>query len=422
MRILQFCNKSPYPPKEGGPIAMNALTEILIKQGHSVKILAINTPKYSVCIDTIDKLYCKQTGIELVCVDTRFRILGALKSLLKNTPYHVDRFKSKKLQQKLKELLLKEKFDIVILETVYLAIYVDIIRKYSSSGIILRAHNVEHSIWKQIAKNVHGTLKKHYLSVLAKQLEEFEKRVIPLFDAILSISPTDSHWFRNQNDIPIVTIPFGVDIDETLQNISPFRCNNLFSIASMDWYPNLEGIEWFLNNVWEKIHCLYPDLIFRIAGRNMPDTLNHTRLHNINIVGEVEDAKLFMHENGVLVVPLWSGSGIRIKIIEAMSIGKVVITTSIGLEGIMAKDKEHVLIANTPQEFIEAVKFCRENPYLCEQIGKNAQQLIKRNHNNTLISLELKSFIENCFPLKATSSKIAASNRQQATGRQAAKK
>jgi glycosyltransferase involved in cell wall biosynthesis len=401
MRILQFCNKSPYPPKEGGPIAMNALTEILIKQGHSVKILAINTPKYSVCADSIDKLYCKQTEIELVYVDTRFRVLGALKSLLNNTPYHVDRFKSKKLQHKLQELLLKEKFDIVILETVYLAIYVDIIRKYSSAEIILRAHNVEHNIWKQVAKNVQGKLKKRYLSVLARQLERFEKDAIPLFDAILCISPTDSHWFRKQNkEIPIETILFGVDIDEALQNVSPFRCNNLFSIASMDWYPNLEGIEWFLDNVWEKIHCLYPDLFFRIAGRNMPETLNHTRLQNINIVGEVADAKLFMHENGILIVPLWSGSGIRIKIVEAMSIGKVVITTSIGLEGIMAKDKEHVLIANTPQEFIEAVKFCMENPYLCEQIGNNARQLIKRNHNNTLISLELKNFIEKILPKK----------------------
>jgi glycosyltransferase involved in cell wall biosynthesis len=295
-----------------------------------------------------------------------------------------------KLEQKLKHLLLGEDFDVVILETVYMAVYVDVIRKYSSAKIILRPHNVEHLIWKQIAENNHRGFKKLYLSILAKQLERFESSVISSFDSVLCISPTDSLWFRKQNnDIPIKVIPFGVDIDESLQNTPSFRCNNLFSIASMDWYPNLEGIEWFLDNVWKKVYFLYPNLVFKIAGRNIPDNLKRIGMQNVEVVGEVADAKLFMRENGILIVPLWSGSGIRIKIIEAMSIGKVVITTSIGLEGIVAKDREEVLIANTVQEFIKAITFCIENPATCEQIGKNARQLIKEYHNNSLISVQL---------------------------------
>jgi glycosyltransferase involved in cell wall biosynthesis len=382
MRILQFCNKSPYPPKEGGPIAMNAITELLTKQGHSVKILAINTPKYTVSSENVDESYYQKTKIEWVWVDTRFRIPNAFKSLSKNTSYHVDRFRSKQLEEKLTELLSKEDFDVVILETVYLAVYVDAIRKHSSAKIVLRAHNVEHLIWKQIAKNTKKGLKRLYLSILAKQLERFEKTVISSFDAVWCISPTDKLWFCNQNKtVSIKVVPFTVDIDESLTNEHPFRCDNLFSIASMDWYPNLEGIQWFLDNVWEKIHGLYPDIIFRVAGRNMPDKLKYIQIPNVEIIGEVSDAKLFMQENGVLVVPLLSGSGVRIKIVEAMSIGKAVITTSVGLEGIMAKDREHVLIANTPQEFIEAVKFCKDNPHACKQIGKNAQQLIKEKHN-----------------------------------------
>jgi glycosyltransferase involved in cell wall biosynthesis len=367
---------------------MNALTQLLIKQGHQVKVLAINTPKYTVHTENIDQLYAQKTEIELVWVDTRFRLWGALKSLLRNTSYHVNRFQSEQLAQKLKELLLKEDFDIVILETVYLSDYVRLIRKYSSAKIILRAHNVEHLIWKQIAKNTHQRIKKWYLSLLAKQLEQFEENAIPFFDVIFCISSTDSLWFYEQNkDIPVRVVPFGVDIDEPLQDL-PFRHDNLFSIASMDWYPNLEGIQWFLDNVWKKVHCLYPELVFRIAGRNMPVSLKRLQIQNVEVVGEVVDAKLFMQENGILTVPLWSGSGVRIKIIEAMSIGKVVITTSIGLEGIMAIDKEHVLIANTPQMFVEAVKFCMENPFACEQIGKNARQLIKEKHNNNRITVD----------------------------------
>jgi glycosyltransferase involved in cell wall biosynthesis len=392
MRILQFCNKSPYPPKEGGPIAMNALTQLFIRQGHRVKVLAINTPKYTVQTENIDPLYAQKTEIELVWVDTRFRVRGALKSLLRNTSYHVDRFRSKRLAQKLKEILLQEDFDVVILETVYLSDYVHIIREHSSAEIVLRAHNVEHLIWKQIAKNTPKGIKKSYLSLLAKQLEQFEKQAISFFDTIFCISPADAHWFREQNsDVAVKVVPFGVDIDDTPQKAIPFRCDNLFSIASMDWYPNLEGIQWFLDNVWEKIHALYPELVFRIAGRNMPVSLKRLQIQHVEVVGEVLDAQLFMRENGILIVPLWSGSGVRIKIIEAMATGKVVITTSIGLEGIMATDREHVLIADTPQMFVEAVKFCMDNPMACEQIGKNAQLLIKETHNNNRIRLQFNN-------------------------------
>ncbi len=401
MRILQFCNKSPYPPKEGGPIAMNAITQMLIKQGHTVKVLAINTPKYSVDEDTINILYRQQTNIELVWVDTQFYIFPAILSLIKNTSYHVDRFKSKKLEQKLKELLLDNDFDIVFLETVYLAVYADVIRKYSSAKLILRAHNVEHTIWEQIAKNTTTGFKKTYFTILAGQLRKFERNAICLFDAILCIATKDKLWFSSQNNnIPVDVIPFGIDIHELSQNTVYPDCTNLFSIASMDWYPNIEGIQWFLNNVWGKIHTVYPDLIFRIAGRNMPDSLKNVQLRNIDIVGEVDDAGQFIQENGILIVPLLSGSGIRIKIIEAMSMGKIVITTSIGLEGIAAKDKEHILLADTPQAFVEAVKFCMENPSQCQQIGKNAQQFIKENHNNSLISLRLENNLEKVYSQK----------------------
>jgi len=398
MQVLQICNKSPYPSKEGGPIAMNAVTNMLLKQGHSVKILAINTHKYWVNPNNIDETYRKKTNIELIWVNTRFRILFAVLSLLKNTSYHVDRFKSKKLQSRLKELLLENNFDIIIMETVYLTVYADIIRKYSSAKLILRSHNVEHAIWEQIAKNTPKGLKKIYLSLLAKQLKKFEKNAVNLFDAVLCISKTDKLWFSAQNNNAIVeTIPFGIDIEDFSHNTCTFKCNNLFSIASMDWYPNIEGIEWFLNNVWSKIHNLYPELVFKIAGRNMPDNLKNIKLQNIDIVGEVDDAKQFMLDNGVLVVPLWSGSGVRIKIIEAMSIGKVVITTSIGLEGISAKDKQHILIADTVNAFVEAVKFCMENAVICEQIGKNAQQFIRENHNNELISLHLENKLNEIY-------------------------
>ena len=184
MRILQLCNKSPYPAKEGGPIAMNAITQMLLCEGHEVKIIAVNTPKYNIDIHTIDPAYRQATRIELVEVNTQLSIAGALKSLFTNVSYHVERFKSKRLEQKLIDVLSKENIDVVIFETIYLAIYADIIRKYSRAKLILRAHNIEHTVWRRIALNTSFGLKKMYLSLLAKQLKTFEQKAIHGFDEI----------------------------------------------------------------------------------------------------------------------------------------------------------------------------------------------------------------------------------------------
>ena len=382
MKALQICNKSPYPAKEGGPIAMNAITQLLQKQGYEVKILAINTPKYFVSTDEVDADYQQQTAIEWIWVDNRLNVCSAALSLLRNSSYHVDRFKSKQFAAKISEILSAETFDLVILETVYLSVYVDVIRKYFSGRLVLRAHNIEHLIWERIAKNTFFGLKKLYLSLLAKQLRTFEKSVLSRYDEIWCISSQDMQWFENQHPNKLVKlVSFAIKNENIPNKPIHYQCNNLFSLGSMDWYPNKEGIVWFLDTVWHAIHQKYPDLTFKIAGRNIPPHWKQLNYKGVEIVGEVENAADFLEENGVLVVPLWSGSGVRIKIIEAMAAGKVIITTTIGLEGINAIHKKHVLLADTVNEFVDAVTFCLQQPQQCQTIAENARQFIREKHS-----------------------------------------
>jgi glycosyltransferase involved in cell wall biosynthesis len=384
MKALQICNKSPYPAKEGGPIAMNAITQMLQQQGYEVKILAINTPKYAVATEEVDADYQLQTAIEWIWVDNRVKMRSALISLLKNSSYHVERFKSKEFAEKIRSVLSEETFDIVVLETVYLSVYIDVIRNCFSGRLVLRAHNVEHLIWERIAKNTFFGLKKLYLSILARQLRAFEKSVIPRYDEIWCISAQDMQWFENQNRNKLVKlVPFGIKSENISNKPIHYQCNNLFFLGSMDWYPNKEGIVWFLDNVWNTLLEKYPDLRFRIAGRNIPPHWKQLNYQGVEIVGEVASAADFLEENGVMVVPLWSGSGVRIKIIEAMAAGKVIITTTIGLEGIGAIHKKNVLLADTVNEFVDAVTFCLQQPAQCQAIAENARQFILENHTIT---------------------------------------
>ena len=179
MNILMLCNKSPYPASEGGPMAMNSIVTGLLEAGHKVKILAVNSEKYHIKEKDIPKNYKSKTNIELIDVDLRIRPLKAFKNLFTDESYHVERFISQQFTNKLIEILKKDRYDIVQLEMIYMAPYIETIRQYSDAKIILRAHNVEHLIWDRIAKETKFLPKRWYINHLVRTLKKFEMETLP---------------------------------------------------------------------------------------------------------------------------------------------------------------------------------------------------------------------------------------------------
>ncbi|MCX6247410.1 MAG: glycosyltransferase family 4 protein [Bacteroidetes bacterium] len=402
MKILLLCNKSPYPAREGGPIAMNMIVEGLIRAGHSVKVLAVNSNKYSVDISSIPEDYRTKTGIELVYVDLSIRPLAAFRNLFSTRSYHVERFISRDLENALIRILQSEKFDIVQFEMLYMSPYAGIVRKYSDARIVLRAHNIEHLIWQRVAATTKNPLKRLYLNSLISKLKKYECSVVRQFDGIVAITEQDAAFFRSsgcwpENSVekrPVIAIPFGID-PELFRDIDKEpEFPSLFSIGAMDWIPNREGIWWFLEQVWPEIHRRFPELHYYLAGRNMPESLREKALPNVEVVGEVEDALTFMQSKAILIVPLFSGSGIRIKIIEGMATGKAIISTRVGAEGIHCTHGKEIFLADTVDEFVRCISDCVRNKALCETMGRNARNLIFTGYNRDLIISNLVGFYQ----------------------------
>ncbi|MEG1762371.1 MAG: glycosyltransferase, partial [Bacteroidales bacterium] len=136
----------------------------------------------------------------------------------------------------------------------------------------------------------------------------------------------------------------------------------------------------------------YPDLKFYIAGRSMPDWLANIKLPNVIILGEIEDVKLFFASKQVMIVPVLSGSGVRVKIIEGMTAAKMVITSTIGAEGIDYTDRKNIWIAETPLDYLNAVVAIVENPAIAEQIGQEARKLILEQHDSEVVLATLLNF------------------------------
>ena len=171
MKILQICNKPPYPAVDGGAIAMNNTTQGLISNGYEVKVLAISTAKHPVNIESLPEDYLVSTKFESVFIDTSIKLKDAFINLFSSKSYNIERFISNDFTKKLIETLEKEKFDIIIIESLFVAPYITAIKKISKAKIVLRAHNVEYKIWERISSNTKNPIKKTYLSLLAKRLK-----------------------------------------------------------------------------------------------------------------------------------------------------------------------------------------------------------------------------------------------------------
>jgi polysaccharide biosynthesis protein PslH len=390
MKILQLCNKSPLPPKEGGPIAMYHLAQALMNGGHHVDVLTIVTPKYNPDKNEFESMLTDHYTYEKVFVNTDVTFSGAFIAFLRSKPYHIKRFVSDKFNNTLIHKLKNTNYDVVIFETLYMSPYLQTVKTYSDARCILRSHNIEHLIWERIAQHERSTLKRKYISYLAKTLKRYELNTLSQFDAIACISENEVQYYLSHiSDVNVHLLPFGIELDESI-NVK-HEGTGFYHLGSMDWMPNIEGIRWLMDNVVPILEEKAPSIRITLAGRNMPSWVYDYNSPVVEIAGEVDDAQKFVASKSVLLVPLLSGSGIRIKIIEAMALGKAVISTSIGAEGISFADHKNIMIADTPEQFADSILQLQNDKNKIFSLGEQARKLITENHNYNSVLNEFQS-------------------------------
>jgi polysaccharide biosynthesis protein PslH len=392
MRVLQVCPKPPIPPVDGGCIAMLATSKAISAQGHSLKIFSAETKKHPISFNEDFKDIIAQTQFESCFVDTSIHPVAALLSVFSGKSYNVSRFETESFRQKLIEILQNNSFDVVQLESIYVAPYIEEIRKHSpNSKIVIRTHNVEFFIWKRLAVEV-GRPKSLYLNFLSKRLKNFEISALSRADAIASISPDDTDIFKSL--LPnkhIETIPVNIEVSEIIQLSSK---RNLLFLGSFDWKPNAEGIERFLSETWPELIKAIPELSLHIAGRKMPLSLQKRIITGVKFLGEVKDKQEFFTEGNIFIAPVYSGSGVRIKILEAMALGKTVITTPLGAEGLGGISGSHYFVGRSTSEFVDIIKELWNNPGKCAEVGQNAHTFVKEKFSESSVGSRFTKLYE----------------------------
>ncbi|MBS1684516.1 MAG: glycosyltransferase [Bacteroidetes bacterium] len=398
MRILVLLNRIPWPLNDGGAIGAYHFVKGYADAGCDVTCLAMNTARHHVDLKDTGAAFRGVGEFVPVAVDNRIKPIDAALNLLTGQSYIMARFDSKAYRAALVDLLQRKEFDVIHIDGLPPCLYIDTCRQYSKAKLVQRAHNVEYKIWERGAVADSNPLKRWYLGIQAARLKDFERAALGRVDTVLAISKEDEGFIKElQPAAKTIIVPAGMDIDENVPAIQPPGVS-LFFIGALDWLPNLQGLEWFLKEVWPQVHGAYPKLKFHIAGKKMPEQFYNFAAMNVEAHGEVPSSVAFINGHSVLLSPLVSGSGVRIKIIEAMAMGKVVLSTTVSAEGSGATDGQQLLIANDAKEYISQIGRLLTEPDLMARLSRSAREFaLDRFQNKKIISRLLDYYKTLCL-------------------------
>ena len=396
MRILVLTNRVPFPLTDGGALGMDVFLKGLPEAGCPTRLLAMNTTRHPVAPEKLPQVWPALEKIRTVAVDNAIRPLPLLRNwLLGKNPYHVERFWNQDFAQALAEELADFRPDVVHIESPFLAEYLPIIRKHlPSARTAFRMNNVEAEIWQRLAGEAKNPAKRRYLQSLSRRMAAYEKKVWPLFDVLLPVTAQDAAVAaQHVDESRIRVVPFCIDLEKYPLQPWPEK-PAAYHLAAMDWLPNVEAAEWFIAHIWPLVAERLPQLEVTFAGRHMPEKLLEKAVGNLHVMGEIPDATLFAADKNILVVPLKSGGGIRVKILEAMAAGKLVVSTRVGMQGISAQNGVHAFLADTPEAFAAALAEAVANPEKAAAIARAGAAFVRAHFDRKEIMKGLVGWLE----------------------------
>ena len=371
----------PIPQTDGGAIAMYNMSKGFLESGVDLSIFSYNTSKhYCDLIKAQDEVFNSERT-QTAFIDNNLKPIDAFKNLFSSESYHVSRFFSKEIEQQIRETYKDESFDIIHFEGLFTAPYLKVFKEVCPKAkTVLRQHNIEYRIWKRLAEEAHG-FKRWYLSLLAKRLKSYEHQTTKQFDAVIPITDVDAAYLPTLDVKEYCVSSTGVILDNYQSEVQEKEFQVGF-LGSLDWMPNQEGVKWLVEQVWPTVLRRIPDAKLKIAGINPTEDILalSDKLRRIEVVGEVESAADYLAEQSLIVIPLMSGSGMRIKAVEAMSARKAVVSTKIGMEGIPVDDE--CVLADNAEEFAQGILTLLKSSSLRGQMSQKAFNFVTDNYSN----------------------------------------
>ncbi|MDB4924828.1 glycosyltransferase family 4 protein [Mucilaginibacter sp.] len=394
MKILILSHRVPFPQNGGYAIVVANTIKGLVNSGHEVSLVALNAKKNSHESHLPDDDLMGKIKYRAYDIDTTVTLFGVAVNLFSNTSFNIDRYYDPEFEKLLIRELRNTNYDIIQFEGLLVSLYLPAVRKYSKAKLVYRAHNIENQIWERLSMQKVDPFKKSYLRMHAKRIKNYELQQLNKFDAIAVFTQQDKSTLLAYGiQVPIEIVPVGLRLEKYVVDISKTEFPSLFFLGSLDWLPNREGMEWFLDNFFKELTEGDLPVKLYVAGNDIPDRFDdYEALGKIFIQGEVDDALEFVNSKSIMIVPLLSGGGMRVKIVEGMAMQKCIISTSLGAEGINYTNGHDLIIANNREEFFNAIQHCIKDEEFCLQLGQNARRLLEKEHDINVVTNNLVKF------------------------------
>lgn len=394
MKILMLTPYLPYPPSSGGQIRSYSLIKHL-SQKHEITLFSLIKNREEEEYAKELRKYCRE-----VLVFRRPEKPWTLDNILRTGfslyPFLVVRNMSTAEKKIVAEKIKKEKFDLIHAETFYVMPHIP----RTKVPILLVDQTIEFQVYQHYADTTKRWFLKPFLYLDVAKLRFWETRFWRQANRVVAVSESDRKKMLSlAPGIKVDVIPNGAgeDLMSVYEERKPdFRKPIVFFQSNFLWIQNIEGAETLIKEVFPRIKEENPNIICRITGQKSKEKLGHLiNKENdfIEIVevesGDIGAVKEIYQKGAVFVAPLWGGGGTRLKILGAMAAGVPVVTTTIGMEGIEAKDGQEVLIRDTAQGMAEAVKKLLTQKNFYEKIVINARKLVEKKYHWQEISKKL---------------------------------
>jgi len=374
MNILLIAPSFPYPLTSGGRIRVFNIIRYL-SRNHAVTLACVSE-------DTIADYgplaeFCKEIR---VVHHRNHRFRNGLLFVLGKEPYNAVRYASAGFQEVLKDLLRTRSFDAVMIEFPMMWQYSGLIR---GLPVILDAHNIEYRLIGQMKESGAPPLKKILYQLEEVKMRRLEHRAWRECSLCITVSDRERDLIKSHlnDDRPVITAPNGVDLERF--GYAPKRPpgRRLLFIGSMDYVPTVDSTRYLLEEIFPLIRSRIRGIELDIVGRSLWRIGNRPGTEGISLHENVPEILPFLRNADLLIDPLRMGGGTRLKVLEAMAAGVPVVTTSRGCEGIMVRDREHLLVADRPSDFAESVEKLLTDRGLSDRLAVNARRLMEERYS-----------------------------------------
>ncbi len=377
MRILLLTQVLPYPPDSGPKIKTFQVLRYLARHHEVVLVSFIRAESERAHIPVLQE-YCREVRTVPIRRSRPRDGLAFARSLVDGRPFLVVRDDDPRMHRTIAEVMESTPIDAVHADQLTMAQYA-----LPLEGVyrVLDAHNAVWTIFRQMARRAPHGPRRWALDLEWRKLKGYEGEIGRRFDAVTAVSEEDREALVEAGCPPerITVIPIAVDTEEIRPVERAPGARGILHIGTMYWPPNIEGVLWFARRVYPLIRERIPDAPFLVVGARPPEEIRalEEEIPGVRVTGYVEDPTPWIRESGVFIVPLHTGSGMRVKILTAWAWGIPVVSTSVGCAGIPVHPGTNILVADDEADFAAAVVSVLTDPALASALAAEGRRYVE---------------------------------------------